>query len=97
MDSDPQAEGWYDDPYGLHEHRWFSVGRPTKLVEDNGVESYEEPPDEPSTGPLVRASSQPGDGRDMRRADERQNGGVYDPKKAGDAAMDAATAWFPTV
>jgi len=24
--SDDDAEGWYMDPYGLHEQRWFSAG-----------------------------------------------------------------------
>lgn len=97
MDSDRDAEGWYDDPFGVHEHRWFSAGRPTKLVEDSGVESYEDPPNQPFTGPLTRACAGSGRSGDLRRADEQQGGGVYDPKKAGDAAFDAATAWFPIV
>jgi len=37
-------QGWGDDPFGLHEHRYFSAGRPTKLVRDGGVEAYDEPP-----------------------------------------------------
>ena len=41
-----QLEGWCTDPFGLHEARWLSDGVPTKLVRDNGVESYEDPPDE---------------------------------------------------
>jgi len=44
-------EGWYLDPYGLHEARWFSNGTPTKLVRDGEAESYEEPPDEPPPHP----------------------------------------------
>ena len=36
--------GWYRDPYGVHEDRYFSQGFPTKLVRDNGVESYDPPP-----------------------------------------------------
>ena len=39
-----QEYGWTIDPYGLHEQRYFSGGRPTKLVRDNGLESYDEPP-----------------------------------------------------
>lgn len=39
---DPQ--GWYRDPYGSHDDRWFSGGRPTSLVRDQGAESYDEPP-----------------------------------------------------
>ena len=45
MESDHE-EGWYTDPYGRHEARWFSDGTPTKLVRDRGVESYDKPPDE---------------------------------------------------
>jgi len=32
-------EGWYSDPYRLHEHRWFSDGKPTALVRDGGKTS----------------------------------------------------------
>ena len=42
-----QPFGWNIDPYGLHEHRYFSGGQPTKLVRDGGRESYDEPPDSP--------------------------------------------------
>jgi len=37
-------DGWHLDPFGLHEHRYFSRGKPTKLVRDDGRESYDEPP-----------------------------------------------------
>ena len=37
--------GWQPDPFGIHELRYFSNDRtPTRLVKDNGVESYDEPP-----------------------------------------------------
>jgi hypothetical protein len=36
-------QGWYPDPFGLHEQRYFSSGRPTKLVRDGRVEAYDEP------------------------------------------------------
>jgi hypothetical protein len=39
-------EGWFTDPFGRHEARWMSNGTPSKLVRDQGVESYDEPPDE---------------------------------------------------
>ena len=39
LNSDPPAVGWYDDPTGRHELRWFSVGSPTELVRDAGIES----------------------------------------------------------
>lgn len=42
-----EVEGWYTDPFGRHEARWFSAGAPTKLVRDGTAESYDPPPDEP--------------------------------------------------
>jgi hypothetical protein len=44
-------QGWCPDPFGRHEQRYFSLGRPTKLVRDAGVESYDEPPSETSGPP----------------------------------------------
>jgi len=41
-----ELQGWYDDPFRLHEARYFSAGKPTKLVKDGDVESYDEPPGE---------------------------------------------------
>jgi hypothetical protein len=38
---DPLAQGWYDDPTGRHELRWFSAGSPTALVRDAGRESMD--------------------------------------------------------
>ncbi len=67
-------EGWYTDPYGAHEARWFSDGTPTKLVRDGGVESYDKPPDEAPTQkaeriePVVAANG----GSDLIRAGEDQ-------------------------
>ena len=45
MNAGQVAQGWYQDPYAIHEHRYFSAGRPTKLVRDGGRESYDPPPD----------------------------------------------------
>ena len=39
-----KAQGWYGDPFHRHEARWFSVGNPTALVRDEGVESKDPPP-----------------------------------------------------
>ena len=33
------AQGWYNDPTGRHELRWFSAGSPTALVRDAADES----------------------------------------------------------
>ena len=37
--------GWQSDPFDLHEQRYFSQGKPTKLVRDGGIEAYDPPPD----------------------------------------------------
>jgi hypothetical protein len=42
--ADLGLQGWSDDPFRLHEARYFSVGRPTNLVRDSHNESYDEPP-----------------------------------------------------
>jgi hypothetical protein len=66
-----QAEGWYRDPYGIHDDRWFSVGRPTFLVRDQGVESHDEPPTgEPSLPLVPSAEVAVSDGDDLVRVDE---------------------------
>src|SRR5579862_4266970 len=39
-----ELQGWYADPFRLHEARYFSAGQPTALVRDGGTESYDEPP-----------------------------------------------------
>ena len=39
-----ELQGWYRDPFGLHEKRYFSAGRPTRLVRDGPIDSYDEPP-----------------------------------------------------
>jgi hypothetical protein len=53
------ADGWQSDPFGLHEQRYFSLGRPTKLVRDGTVESYDEPPVPVSRGSDIEGSSAP--------------------------------------
>jgi len=67
------AEGWYVDPYGLHEARWISEGTPTSLVRDGSVESKDPPPDVPFTGPLEElAESAVADGADLLRVDSAE-------------------------
>ena len=67
------AEGWYRDPYGLHDDRWFSDGRPTNLVRDQGIESRDEPPQTEPPLPLVPvAANQRSQGQDLLRADEAE-------------------------
>jgi hypothetical protein len=54
-----ELQGWYDDPFRLHQARYFSAGRPTKLVRDGAVESYDEPPAEIAPGPGAAAAPAP--------------------------------------
>jgi hypothetical protein len=85
------AEGWHEDPYRVHQYRWFSVGRPSSLVRDGLTESNDPPLDEPYSGVLVPESggTQSGaNGADLRRA-----GGGPRPDD-WDVAVDAST-WFP--
>jgi transpeptidase family protein len=54
-----RVQGWHPDPYEIHDDRWFSDGKPTRLVRDQGIESYDEPPAEyprtpPPPGPADR-------------------------------------------
>jgi len=54
-----RVQGWYPDPYERHDDRWFSDGKPTRLVRDQGTESYDEPPLEqpPASGNAGRDDS----------------------------------------
>jgi hypothetical protein len=82
-------EGWYTDPYGRHEARWMSAGTPTRLVRDGEVESNDDPPDEPPSGPPIRIDTEVGaDASDLRRADENQQLDDYDAEEAARAAWD---------
>ena len=94
MTSDDDAEGWYVDPYGLHEQRWFSAGKPSRLVRDGPVEGNDPPPDRPFDGPLSQAptAAAHASGSDLRRADEAESG---DPNAYSDAAMNAWGQIFP--
>jgi hypothetical protein len=67
-------EGWYTDPFGRHEARWLSDGRPTKLVRDAGTESYDEPPDAPPVQDPVRIEPDPNSftPQDLLRADDAE-------------------------
>jgi hypothetical protein len=87
---DDAAQGWYADPFGVHEHRYLSDGEPTKLVRDAGVESYDPPPDGGwLTGMLVPVEEPADcDPSDMLRADAASQAGPYDPAKARRAALD---------
>src|SRR5262245_26839584 len=78
------AEGWYRDPFGIHEDRWMSQGRPTKLVRDGGTEAYDPPPDLPLPDALMPVTSD-----DVRGADETASEASYSKQRARRAALDA--------
>jgi len=86
-----KAEGWYRDPYALHEDRWFSDGTPTKLVRDDGRESYDDPPDapRPETELVPAESAGPGDRSDLLRADAVSN----EPSSAEAAQSATFNVW----
>jgi hypothetical protein len=75
-----KAQGWYRDPYLVHEDRYFSAGEPTKLVRDSGVEDYDPPPPGPPKAELVEVrDTETGNVDELRRADDGSAGAAYDP------------------
>ena len=77
------AEGWYHDPFRLHEDRWISDGAPTALVRDEGVESHDPPPSAQFDGTLEPiAEAAPADGEDLLRADNEEAEAIFDPNAA---------------
>jgi hypothetical protein len=72
MEPHEEEEGWFTDPFGRHEARWLSFGKPTKLVRDGGLETYDEPPDEEPTSAPERIEPEVAvsDGSDLIRAGE---------------------------
>lgn len=47
------AQGWYKDPTGVHDARYFSHGVATNLFKDGLVEGYDEAPGDIQTFGLV--------------------------------------------
>lgn len=100
------AQGWYRDPFGVHEDRYFSEGRPTKLVRDGRAETYDEPPGTPfAAADLVPADPEPDSfsgGSDLRRADDAErHGESADLRRADESGLDgpysADDAWHAVV
>ena len=85
-------EGWYTDPYARHEARWFSDGTPTKLVRDQGVDSYDAPPDEEPSQKAERIEPEVAatDGSDLIRAGDDSSGGDLGSleEQMGSAALE---------
>jgi hypothetical protein len=55
------AQGWFADPFGQHEARWFSDGSPTALVRDDGLGSMDPPPLSSYTGQLEPVAESEGE------------------------------------
>jgi len=81
------VEGWYSDPFGIHEHRWFSDGIPTALVRDQGTTSQDRPPDTPSVDEPHLIESPPSLAEDDLRRGEDEAATSGDP-------VDAAWTYF---
>jgi len=73
-DDESSAEGWYLDPFGVHECRWISDGIPSKLVRDGNTEFTDDPPDRPPSHPFIPAPEDDGltFGADQLRADDAE-------------------------
>ena len=70
--SEKLPQGWFADPFGVHESRWFSQGTPTALVRDGRKEAQDPPPEPTWTGRLVPAAFEPGTASDdLPRADDQ--------------------------
>jgi len=92
------AEGWYKDPYGHHEERWFSAGAATKLVRDGQVTASDPPPDFPPPGPLVPAEMHGPDhgAADMLRADAAEAGTeAFDHDREGMVTIEYGAMMAP--
>jgi hypothetical protein len=72
-------EGWYLDPCGRHEQRWFSSGQPSPLVRDGGVEGHDPPPGPLPHKPVPRPDAVQGTA-DLRRADEAEGDSYSAPE-----------------
>jgi hypothetical protein len=49
-------DGWFQDPFALHEARYISHGKATKLVRDGASESYDPPPTEVISADVLHAA-----------------------------------------
>lgn len=76
MQGEIAPQGWFSDPWELHEARYFSAGTATKLVRDGLVEAYEDPPDRPNVREPVPLDKENTDPTDLRRADEAERGAM---------------------
>ena len=91
------AEGWYRDPFGIHEDRWMSQGKATKLVRDGGTESYDPPPDLPLPAELVPvdsgATGDEGAGQEPGYSNWRASRAALDAISGGAIVDDPGGEW----
>jgi hypothetical protein len=90
-----RVQGWHPDPYGKHDDRWFSDGKPTRLVRDQGSESYDEPPLENLRGQLPpdpAARDEPQQER-LRASDNAVQAGSYDAPRDHDLVLPGMYAY----
>jgi len=87
-----KEEGWYTDPYRLHDARWFSDGTPTALVRDAGVTSKDPPPNTPYLDQPEPVPEKPSSVDEIRRADEAEK----DSDRVQDAIWTIFTKSGPT-
>lgn len=91
---DPREKGWCTDPYDRHEQRWLSEGKPTKLVQDKGVTSYDPPPDGPPNHLPQKVETRPNLGpADLQRADDAERAPDLDHDELYMRQMDAAFSY----
>jgi len=89
------AEGWYRDPFCIHEDRWMSQGQPTKLVRDGRTESCDPPPDLPLPAALVRVDDDSGAaaGQESGYSDRRARRAVFDAVTGGALVDEPGGDW----
>lgn len=90
------AEGWYRDPYGIHQDRWFSAGTPTSLVRDGDAEGRDDPPAYAPPVPLEEIpDNDPFPEDALRRADDAEvSADQGDRPEAFDRVLDAEMPGF---
>ena len=85
------ASGWFKDPYGRHEARWISEGRPTSLVRDGTREANDAPTgqmigSDPTATPVPENA--PIGGSDLRRSDDENRQPQPERDRYGTMAFD---------
>jgi len=83
-----RPQGWFRDPSGAHQDRWFSDGVATHLVRDGDVESFDDPPPFDYSQRLVPASP---DGVDESSGEMAEPAGAAGEPAGGSGESAAGT------